>query len=114
MRSRTNGQIGWLVHEWSNNRKKYILFVKEGAAGESYCLWELSSFKQFASDDWTNCGCAALALERTVQLFEKNTYSVVNIFDVTGAVEIPQGNGSDVDVVWDEKGHIVTNYHGKS
>lgn len=55
--------------------------------------------------------------ERIVQLFEKNTYSVVNIFDVTlrpqlnvtGMVEIPEGNGSGV--VWDEQGHIVTNYH---
>lgn len=55
--------------------------------------------------------------ERIVQLFEKNTYSVVNIFDVTlrpqlnvtGAVEVPEGNGSGV--VWDELGHIVTNYH---
>ncbi|KAL8044060.1 hypothetical protein ABFS82_08G022700 [Erythranthe guttata] len=55
--------------------------------------------------------------ERIVKLFEKNTYSVVNIFDVTlrpqlnvtGAVEIPEGNGSGV--VWDEQGHIVTNYH---
>ncbi|PIN24491.1 Serine protease [Handroanthus impetiginosus] len=55
--------------------------------------------------------------ERIVKLFEKNTYSVVNIFDVTlrpqlnitGAVEVPEGNGSGV--VWDEDGHIVTNYH---
>ncbi|KAK1383644.1 Trypsin family protein with PDZ domain [Heracleum sosnowskyi] len=55
--------------------------------------------------------------QRIVQLFEKNTYSVVNIFDVTlrpqlnvtGVVEIPEGNGSGV--VWDEQGHIVTNYH---
>ncbi|CAO2816291.1 unnamed protein product [Amaranthus hypochondriacus] len=55
--------------------------------------------------------------ERVVQLFEKNTYSVVNIFDVTlrpqlnitGVVEIPEGNGSGV--VWDGQGHIVTNYH---
>lgn len=55
--------------------------------------------------------------ERIVQLFEKNTYSVVNIFDVTlrpqlnvtGVVEVPEGNGSGV--VWDESGHIVTNYH---
>ncbi|KAF5725367.1 protease Do-like 8 chloroplastic [Tripterygium wilfordii] len=55
--------------------------------------------------------------ERIVQLFEKNTYSVVNIFDVTlrpqlnvtGVVEIPEGNGSGV--VWDKQGHIVTNYH---
>ncbi|MFQ6630613.1 hypothetical protein Gotur_009391 [Gossypium turneri] len=98
---------------------------------------------QFAFDNGIHCGCAAQALgdpsvavedvtppvfpsgvlfpfeERTVQLFEKNTYSVVNIFDVTlrpqlnvtGAVEIPEGNGSGV--VWDEQGHIVTNYHGK-
>ncbi|XP_074286564.1 protease Do-like 8, chloroplastic isoform X1 [Silene latifolia] len=55
--------------------------------------------------------------ERVVQLFEKNTFSVVNIFDVTlrpqlnvtGVVEIPEGNGSGV--VWDAQGHIVTNYH---
>ncbi|KAJ8430361.1 hypothetical protein Cgig2_005407 [Carnegiea gigantea] len=55
--------------------------------------------------------------ERVVRLFEKNTYSVVNIFDVTlrpqinvaGVVEIPEGNGSGV--VWDGQGHIVTNYH---
>eukprot|EP01018_Ginkgo_biloba_P038633 Gb_21206 [translate_table: standard] len=55
--------------------------------------------------------------ERTVELFERNTYSVVNIFDVTlrpqlnmtGAVEVPEGNGSGV--VWDGLGHIVTNYH---
>ncbi|XP_075493379.1 protease Do-like 8, chloroplastic [Primulina tabacum] len=55
--------------------------------------------------------------ERIVELFERNTYSVVNIFDVnlrpqlniTGTVEIPEGNGSGV--VWDEQGHIVTNYH---
>ncbi|KAJ1700180.1 hypothetical protein LUZ63_008692 [Rhynchospora breviuscula] len=55
--------------------------------------------------------------ERIVQLFETNTYSVVNIFDVTlrpqlnvtGVVEVPEGNGSGV--VWDNLGHIVTNYH---
>ncbi|KMS99225.1 hypothetical protein BVRB_2g046640 [Beta vulgaris subsp. vulgaris] len=55
--------------------------------------------------------------ERVVRLFEKNTYSVVNIFDVTlrpqlstsGVVEVPEGNGSGV--VWDGQGHIVTNYH---
>ncbi|XP_027153123.1 protease Do-like 8, chloroplastic [Coffea eugenioides] len=55
--------------------------------------------------------------ERIVQLFEKNTYSVVNIFDVTlrpqlnlsGVVEVPEGNGSGI--VWDGLGHIVTNYH---
>lgn len=26
--------------------------------------------------------------------------------------QIPEGNGSGV--VWDDKGHIVTNYHGKN
>lgn len=57
------------------------------------------------------------AEERTVELFERNTYSVVNIFDVslrpqvnmTGSVEVPEGNGSGF--IWDEEGHIVTNYH---
>uniref|UniRef100_M1A9K6 Protease degQ n=1 Tax=Solanum tuberosum TaxID=4113 RepID=M1A9K6_SOLTU len=55
--------------------------------------------------------------ERVVELFEKNTYCVVNIFDVTlrptlnvtGMVEIPEGNGSGI--IWDKEGHIVTNYH---
>ncbi|KAG6578588.1 Protease Do-like 8, chloroplastic, partial [Cucurbita argyrosperma subsp. sororia] len=55
--------------------------------------------------------------DRVVESFEKNTYSVVNIFDatlrpqlnVTGMVEIPEGNGPGV--VWDDQGHIVTNYH---
>ncbi|CAA6665177.1 unnamed protein product [Spirodela intermedia] len=55
--------------------------------------------------------------ERIAKLFEKNTYSVVNIFDVTlrpqlnvtGVVEVPEGNGSGI--VWDGEGHIVTNYH---
>nr|GMC97267.1 protease Do-like 8, chloroplastic [Ipomoea batatas] len=62
-------------------------------------------------------GALSPSEEKIVQLFEKNTYSVVNIFDVTlrprlnvgGAVEIPEGNGSGV--VWDGEGHIVTNYH---
>lgn len=52
-----------------------------------------------------------------MEIFERNTYSVVNIFDVTlrpqlnmtGMIEVPEGNGSGV--VWDEQGHIVTNYH---
>ncbi|XP_031474383.1 protease Do-like 8, chloroplastic isoform X1 [Nymphaea colorata] len=55
--------------------------------------------------------------ERIVNLFARNTYSVVNIFDVTlrpqlnmtGVIEVPEGNGSGV--VWDRLGHIVTNYH---
>ncbi|WOL20286.1 protease Do-like 8, chloroplastic isoform X2 [Canna indica] len=55
--------------------------------------------------------------ERTVEIFEKNTYSVVNIFDVTlrprlnatGSIEVPEGNGSGI--VWDNYGNIVTNYH---
>ncbi|XP_072990305.1 protease Do-like 8, chloroplastic [Typha latifolia] len=55
--------------------------------------------------------------QRTAELFEKNTYSVVNIFDVTlrpqlnvtGVVEVPEGNGSGV--IWDNSGYILTNYH---
>lgn len=31
---------------------------------------------------------------------------------ITFTWQVPEGNGSGV--VWDEQGHIVTNYHGKS
>lgn len=55
-----------------------------------------------------------------MQLFERSTFSVANIFDVTlrpqanmtGSVEVPEGNGSGI--VWDTDGHIVTNYHGEA
>ena len=61
---------------------------------------------------------ALTALEQgTVSLFERSTRSVVNVVDLTvlsgqamksGAV-VPEGNGTGV--VWDDKGHVVTNYH---
>ena len=54
-----------------------------------------------------------------MSLFENCTGSVVNVVDATlgsnpvmrvaGAVDVPEGNGSGV--VWDNEGHIVTNYH---
>lgn len=55
--------------------------------------------------------------ERLATLFERTTYSVVNIYDVTlrpqatltGFVEVPEGNGSGI--IWDDSGHVVTNYH---
>eukprot|EP00899_Mesostigma_viride_P025414 jgi/Mesvir1/6057/Mv00790-RA.1 len=56
--------------------------------------------------------------EAMVRLFEANTYSVVNVVDVTltqgavrsaGGVEIPEGNGTGI--VWDTQGRIITNYH---
>ena len=61
---------------------------------------------------------ALTALEQgTVSLFEHSTRSVVNVVDLTvlsgqamksGAV-VPEGNGTGV--VWDDEGHVVTNYH---
>jgi S1-C subfamily serine protease len=53
----------------------------------------------------------------TVALFERCSRSVVNVVDLTvlsgqamksGAV-VPEGNGTGV--VWDDEGHVVTNYH---
>lgn len=53
----------------------------------------------------------------TVKLFQDNTASVVNIANIVQAqnpfsmdvMKIPQGQGSGF--IWDNKGHIVTNYH---
>ena len=53
------------------------------------------------------------ALEQsTVALFERSTYGVVNIVDVTirtlyggGSVEVPEGIGTGF--VWDDQGHVV-------
>uniref|UniRef100_A0A7S3VP22 PDZ domain-containing protein n=1 Tax=Dunaliella tertiolecta TaxID=3047 RepID=A0A7S3VP22_DUNTE len=55
--------------------------------------------------------------EQLINVFDTNTYSVVNIFDITirgraaavPEVDVPEGNGSGV--VWDQQGNIVTNYH---
>jgi hypothetical protein len=54
---------------------------------------------------------------QTVTLFKDNTPCVVNIANIASArtyystdvLKIPQGQGSGF--VWDEKGHIVTNFH---
>ncbi|MCO5554161.1 hypothetical protein L7F22_007687 [Adiantum nelumboides] len=53
----------------------------------------------------------------TVQLFQENTPSVVYITNLAARrdaftldiMEVPQGSGSGF--IWDEDGHIVTNYH---
>ncbi|KAK9820954.1 hypothetical protein WJX81_005978 [Elliptochloris bilobata] len=55
--------------------------------------------------------------QAVVALFERNTNSVVNIFDVTlgggprqtALVDAPEGNGTGF--ILDTSGHIVTNYH---
>ncbi|GLC58336.1 hypothetical protein PLESTB_001347900 [Pleodorina starrii] len=52
-----------------------------------------------------------------VSLFERNTYSIANVVDIalqgraaaSPEVDIPEGNGTGI--VWDEQGHVVTNYH---
>eukprot|EP00884_Botryococcus_braunii_P005465 jgi/Botrbrau1/1491/Bobra.178_3s0046.1 len=52
-----------------------------------------------------------------ISIFEANTYSTVNVFDITlqgnakpvGVVDAPEGNGTGF--VWDKAGHVVTNYH---
>ena len=59
------------------------------------------------------------AEQSTVSLFERLTYSVVNVVDITVAqaglsrpgaqVDVPEGNGTGI--VWNTKGDIVTNYH---
>ncbi|GFH09880.1 protease do-like chloroplastic-like, partial [Haematococcus lacustris] len=54
---------------------------------------------------------------QVIEVFNTNTYSVVNVFDNTlqgrslavAEADVPEGNGSGV--VWDKLGHIVTNYH---
>lgn len=53
----------------------------------------------------------------TVRLFQQNTPTVVNISNIIAArtpfsmdiLKIPQGQGSGF--IWDDDGHIVTNYH---
>ncbi|KAK9811738.1 hypothetical protein WJX72_009303 [[Myrmecia] bisecta] len=52
-----------------------------------------------------------------IDVFERNTKSVANVFDITlqgtvrasQVVEAPEGNGTGF--VWDQQGHVVTNYH---
>lgn len=53
---------------------------------------------------------------KTIEIYRKALPSTVNVSNIKlarnffyGEVEIPQGAGSGF--VWDEKGHIITNYH---
>ncbi len=53
---------------------------------------------------------------KTIEIYRKVVPSTVNVSNIKlarnffyGEVEVPQGAGSGF--VWDEKGHIVTNYH---
>ncbi|KXZ45340.1 hypothetical protein GPECTOR_56g437 [Gonium pectorale] len=52
-----------------------------------------------------------------VAVFERNNNSIVNVVDValqgraaaSPEVDVPEGNGTGF--IWDEEGHVVTNYH---
>ncbi|EFJ43542.1 trypsin family [Volvox carteri f. nagariensis] len=52
-----------------------------------------------------------------VSVFERNTYSIANVVDValqgraaaSPEVDVPEGNGTGF--IWDDQGHVVTNYH---
>lgn len=62
-------------------------------------------------------GATLLEVEnKTIDIYRKATPSTVNVSNIKlarnsfyGDVEVPQGAGSGW--VWDDKGHIVTNYH---
>lgn len=54
--------------------------------------------------------------EKTVEIYRKAVHSTVNVSNIRlarnmfyGEVEVPQGAGSGF--VYDDKGHIITNYH---
>lgn len=56
------------------------------------------------------------AEKRVIDIYQTNVPSVVNVANIKhadsffyGKVEVPQGTGTGF--VWDNKGHIVTNYH---
>lgn len=56
------------------------------------------------------------AEERVIDIYKENVPSVVNVANIKfadsffyGKVEVPQGTGTGF--VWDDEGHIVTNFH---
>ncbi|MCF8057888.1 MAG: trypsin-like peptidase domain-containing protein [Bacteriovoracaceae bacterium] len=92
-----------------------------------FVFYSLSSFALFGIGDKEEkndqMAIEKLALleseKNTVNVFEKNVRSVVNVSNIRIArtgwwfhseeMEVPAGAGSGF--VWDEEGHIVTNYH---
>jgi len=66
---------------------------------------------------FSSLGSALLLVEnKTIEIYRKVLPSTVNVSNIKlarnffyGDVEVPQGAGSGF--VWDEKGHIVTNFH---
>jgi S1-C subfamily serine protease len=66
---------------------------------------------------FTSWGGDLLPVEnKTIEIYRKAVISTVNVSNIKlarnffyGEVEVPQGAGSGI--VWDDKGHIVTNFH---
>lgn len=78
----------------------------------------LSAFFSLFSWDTPRSSLALLPQEEALaDLFETNTRGVANVIDITllnvvrrqNVAEEAEGNGSGC--VWDDEGHIVTNYH---
>lgn len=70
-------------------------------------------FQAFSSDDFSKLLDEE---KRTIHIYHQTVPSVVNVSNIKvadsffyGKVEVPQGAGTGF--VWDDKGHIVTNYH---
>lgn len=70
-------------------------------------------FVSYACADESNL---LLAEKKTIQIYQKALPSTVNVSNIKlarnmfyGEVEVPQGAGSGI--VYDNKGHIITNYH---
>jgi len=85
--------------------------TSQALTGTEEALAELTQVSQVPA------GALSTEEQSVVELFERSSFAVVNIVDSTirafpsgGAqVEIPEGNGTGI--VWDDQGHIVTNYH---
>jgi len=102
---------------WNIGKRHLRMGTSSSVRWEKVISSALLSFSLLASPCTASMNAISASEDQVISLFEKNTPSVVYInafaerLDVfnMNVMEVPVGAGSGF--VWDDAGHIVTNYH---
>ncbi|KAL3159581.1 hypothetical protein ABBQ38_009994 [Trebouxia sp. C0009 RCD-2024] len=100
-----------------NRRSMQLAIVAAAAVSVAPCPPATALTLQDVTPQVVPAGALSAREEAIIDIFERNTNSVANVFDITlqggarrsGTVDTPEGNGTGF--VWDSEGHVITNFH---